>query len=287
MTLAPLHQVLTLRMSPSPQHPPASPRGCQQPACPPCTPALGTAARPPHSSPTSAPGPSLRLLGRHEGTQPHGAGGPAHPHVRCLHAASACLPHGACGTSALRHGPEPRRPFGGWRAGRLCLERAGAWGLAKLGQHGLELGLLSTSLSRLSWQGKLRWLLPRRPPRSVLLPPTFPLGLSFPHCHGSRAGPSRMRGPGRDGLRLPSAGCGLGGGVQAGRIRLHRLGLCSRSIPPLWYGGHPASRPAVTLLSPICPCCAQWDALVACPLSAVRLLEAGATASSSWGGPGT
>lgn len=118
MTLASLHQVLTLRMSPSPRHPSASPHGRQQPARPshplhPCP--LGSHS-PPCSSPSSVsastPGPSLHLLGWREGTQPHSVGVRlacmCAACARALHGTCACLAHGACDTSALWHGPEPR-----------------------------------------------------------------------------------------------------------------------------------------------------------------------------------
>lgn len=52
--------------------------------------------------------------------------------------------------------------------------------------------------------------------------------------------------------KLCPDGSGHGGGVQAACIRLHCLGLGSRSIPCPWYVGHPASCTAVRVLSPVC-----------------------------------
>lgn len=52
--------------------------------------------------------------------------------------------------------------------------------------------------------------------------------------------------------RLCPDGSGHGGGVQAACIRLHCLGLGSRSIPCPWYVGHPACCTAVRVLSPVC-----------------------------------
>lgn len=149
MTLASLHQVLTLRMSPSPRHPSASPHGCQQPARPSCLlhPGPLESHSPLHSSPSSAsasasaPGPSLHLLGRCEGTYPHGtavrlprmcAASAQVPHGAC-----ACLAHRACGTSALRRSHagavSALWQMTGWLG---CLERASGEGFGPAGAAG-------------------------------------------------------------------------------------------------------------------------------------------------------
>lgn len=197
MTLASLHQVLTLRMSPLPTAP-LRLTPCPLHAPPPPlrrAPAL-LSLRCRCSRALAAP------LGWREGTQPRGVGGPAHPHARCL-------AHRACGTSAPRHRPTPRTRCAGPSAdGRPAgLPGAGQRG-GDLGQHGPELGLLSVS-SRLSRRGKLRSHLPRHPLPSVLLSPL--LRLSFPRGDGSPRRPLSLGEPRP--ARLSSAGLSLPAGT--------------------------------------------------------------------------
>lgn len=183
MTLASLHQVLTLRMSPSSRHPrltPWLPAACAPCSCSLLLPSGEPLALPPSSSPSAcAPGHSLHLSGWHKGTR-----------LTCTCAAytrpqSCPRARGACSTSTPQHGPKPHTSYvgssvaglsgAGWWGTRTGRGSAGAWSAF----HIVEVFLA----------GKAQLA-----PSSPQLPCCIRPGLSFPSCTGlGEALPGRQR----------------------------------------------------------------------------------------------
>lgn len=183
MTLASLHQVLTLRMSPSSRHPrltPWLPAACAPCSCSLLLPSGEPLALPPSSSPPAcAPGHSLHLSGWHKGTR-----------LTCTCAAYArpqgCpRARGACSTSTPQHGPKPHTSYvgssvaslsgAGRRGTRTGRGGAGAWSAF----HIVEVFLAGKAQPAPSS--------PQLP--SVLL---HPAGALVPLVHGAGRGSARM-----------------------------------------------------------------------------------------------
>lgn len=254
MTLASLHQVLTVRMSPSPPHPPLALR------------APPAAAAPAPVRLCRGPAPSPRLSGWHEGTRgpapapwcvpPPPCTAPRRPRSRCMwHRRPVVQPHTA---------HELSRPCGVRPAGlgvRRITGRRWDRSAPRRGFPGGE-SAAGTSLAA-------RSLCAARAGAAA--------GSRFSEVTGVCAGASRMGSMGAP-LRGDS---GHGGGAHAARVRLVACGfarapslLCGTWPSCFW---HHCLGPVAVLSEPRCS---------RVP-SATRLLEAGVTASSSWGGSGT